>query len=143
MSAPVHAKVLHVSHDEAQSAAGRCHGLAHFKLAQVKAMCSLPSGGVPTTFLNSQQTKEQRSAVLKELNKVRQLCGSKHPYQLQEQVPASVLIKIRADLPMHLCLPSIGPSEACCNCITPAGLELWMMGRPEGTSQAWTSHGIK
>ena len=37
---------------------------------QVKAMCSLPCGGVPTTYLNSQQTKEQRSAVLKELNKV-------------------------------------------------------------------------
>ena len=56
---------------------GMCCGRAHLWTAQVKAMCSLPSGGVPTTFLNSQQTKEQRSAVLKELNKVRQLCGSR------------------------------------------------------------------
>ena len=33
-------------------------------------MCNLPSGGVPTTYLSSQQTGQQRTAVLKELCKV-------------------------------------------------------------------------
>jgi RecQ family ATP-dependent DNA helicase len=36
---------------------------------QVQALCTLPCGGVPATFLSSQQTEGQRSAVFQELQK--------------------------------------------------------------------------
>ena len=36
---------------------------------QVQALCTLPCGGVPATFLSSQQTESQRSAVFEELKK--------------------------------------------------------------------------
>ena len=36
---------------------------------QVQALCTLPCGGVPATFLSSQQTESQRSAVFGELQK--------------------------------------------------------------------------
>ena len=36
---------------------------------QVQALCTLPCGGVPATFLSSQQTETQRSAVFNELQK--------------------------------------------------------------------------
>ena len=34
---------------------------------QVKALCDLPCGGVPATYLNSQQTKTEVTAVFNEL----------------------------------------------------------------------------
>ncbi|GFR41110.1 hypothetical protein Agub_g1705, partial [Astrephomene gubernaculifera] len=41
---------------------------------QVRALCSLPGGGVPTTFLSSQQTQDEVLAVLRELRKERPSC---------------------------------------------------------------------
>ena len=38
---------------------------------QVAALCRQPSGGVPATFLSSQQSKGESDAVYNELRKVR------------------------------------------------------------------------
>ncbi len=44
-------------------------------IAQVAALCRLPSGGVPATYLNSQQSAADTKSVYHELRKVRlQLC---------------------------------------------------------------------
>ena len=40
-------------------------------LAQVAALCRLPSGGVPATYLNSQQSAADTKSVYHELRKVR------------------------------------------------------------------------
>ena len=59
--------------------------------AQVKALCALPSGGVPATYLNSHQTKEQRTCVLRELAKAAPTC--KLLYVTPEQLAASGALK--------------------------------------------------
>ncbi|KXZ56841.1 hypothetical protein GPECTOR_1g759 [Gonium pectorale] len=41
---------------------------------QVRALCSLPNGGVPATFLSSQQTQDEVMSVLRELRKERPSC---------------------------------------------------------------------
>ena len=41
---------------------------------QVKALCQLPSGGVPATYLNSQQSKAETGSVYSELRKAAPSC---------------------------------------------------------------------
>jgi hypothetical protein len=40
-------------------------------LVQVRALCQNPNGGIPATFLSSQQSDTEAIAVKKELSKVR------------------------------------------------------------------------
>ena len=60
-------------------------------MVQVQALCSLPSGGVPAAYLNSHQTKEQRTAVLREMAKPVPTC--KLLYVTPEQLAASGALK--------------------------------------------------
>jgi superfamily II DNA helicase RecQ len=41
---------------------------------QVRALCTLPGGGVPATYLSSQQTAGDKAAVYRELSKARPTC---------------------------------------------------------------------
>lgn len=41
---------------------------------QVKALCTLPGGGVPATYLSSAQSRGDAQAVYKELSKMRPSC---------------------------------------------------------------------
>ena len=54
-------------------------------------MCNLPCGGVPATYLNSHQTKEQRTCVLRELAKPLPSC--KLLYVTPEQLAACEALK--------------------------------------------------
>jgi hypothetical protein len=41
---------------------------------QVRALCTLPGGGVPATYLSSQQSGGDRAAVHRELSKAQPSC---------------------------------------------------------------------
>ena len=58
---------------------------------QVKALCQLPSGGVPATYLNSQQSKEETNSVYSELRKPTPSC--KLLYVTPEQLCKNVMLQ--------------------------------------------------
>ncbi|CAL5219887.1 g1811 [Coccomyxa viridis] len=80
---------------------------------QVKALVSLESGGVPTAYLNSQQTLREKRAVFAELHKERP--SLKLLYVTPEQLVASTaLIEALQDLRRRDLLPRFVVDEAHC-----------------------------
>ena len=57
----------------------------------MKALCTLPSGGVPATFLSSAQSKDDANAVYSELRKVAPSC--KLLYVTPEQLSKNGLLQ--------------------------------------------------
>lgn len=72
---------------------------------QVQALCSLPSGGVPATYLNSQQTDGEKGAVYRELGKDHPTC--KLLYVTPEQFANSQLLIEKLTRLYHLGLMSL------------------------------------
>ena len=79
---------------------------------QVSALCNLPCGGVPATYLNSQQTASQKTAVFRELAQAFPSC--KLLYVTPEQmVKSTTLVEILQKLDSRGLLNGLVIDEVC------------------------------